>query len=345
VSPPAELLFLTPRAVRYWRIAQVAVWLVGAGIFLALVFRPVLGLHAFWNVLIPVAPALLAVAPGLWRNVCPLGSTALFPRHMGWSKRKRISAEWQGRMLLIGVALLLLIVPLRHVVMDLSGPATALAIGLLAVVAVTVGFHFEWKSGWCSGLCPVHPVEKLYGTQSAISPPNAHCDMCHQCVAPCPDSTPSVHPLMVEKPASRKIAGTLLVGGFAGYVWGWFQVPDWSGGEGWSHLGQAYAWPLGGLAGAVVVFLLLQRLVPRRHRRTLIVAFAAAAIACYYWVRLPMLFGFAPHPGDGALVDMRETLPAWFPWACRATTTALLVGWFLARTGVRRAWGLRPEYA
>jgi hypothetical protein len=342
---PPQTPFLSPGAIRGWRVAQGAVWLVGLWIFLALLLWPAVGLHAFWNVLIPVAPALLVFATGLWRNICPLASTALFPRHMNWSKRKRLSAKWQGWMVLIGVCALLLIVPLRHVVLDLSGPATAIAIAVLAVVAVSVGLLFEWKSGWCSGLCPVHPVEKLYGTAGALAPPNAHCDMCHQCVTPCPDSTPGVHPLMLERPRTRQLAGLLLVGGFAGYIYGWFQVPDYAGSEGWQHLGSAYAWPLGGLAAGIALFMIARRLLPARQERVVILTFAAAAVSCYYWYRLPMLFGFGPHPGDGMLIDLRHTLPAWFPAASRVATTGLFFWWMLGRSAVRRSWATRPHYA
>ena len=341
----AGTLFLRPGERRAWRAVQVAVWLVGVGIFGALLFVPDVGLHAFWNVLIPVAPALLAFAPGLWRNICPMASTALFPRHMGFSRRRSIPAVWQGRLALIGVAALLLIVPLRHTVLDLNGPATALAIGTLTLVGVVMGMNFEWKSGWCSGLCPIHPVEKLYGQRALVTPPNAHCDMCHRCVSPCPDSTPAVHPLMVEKPWTRRAAGFLLVGGFAGYIIGWFLVPDWPGGEGWNHLGEAYGKPFAGLVISFVAFLGLRAALPQAHERTLILGFAAAAIAAYYWFRLPALFGFGPFPGDGMLVDLRDTLPAWFPWASRAATTVLFGWWFLARADVRRSWGVRPNYA
>ena len=33
---------------------------------------PDLGLQLFWGLIIPVVPALLIVAPGLWRQVCPM---------------------------------------------------------------------------------------------------------------------------------------------------------------------------------------------------------------------------------------------------------------------------------
>lgn len=41
-------------------------WLVGLTMYLSLFFKPALGLALFWNVLIPVAPALLVVAVGVF---------------------------------------------------------------------------------------------------------------------------------------------------------------------------------------------------------------------------------------------------------------------------------------
>ncbi|MFQ5414843.1 MAG: hypothetical protein ACE5E6_10340 [Phycisphaerae bacterium] len=340
LAPP-----LTPRARAAWRVVQTMVWVIGVAIFLALVFAPEIGIHAFWNVLIPVAPALFAIALGVWRNVCPLGSTALLARHVDHTARRRLSTTAHGWLSLVGVVLLLLIVPLRHAVLDTNGPATALSIGVLAVVAVLLGLRFEWKSAWCSGLCPVHPVERLYGSAPLVSAPNAHCTRCEQCVAPCPDATPGIHPLSADDTMLHRVAGTLLVGGFAGFIWGWFHVPDYAGVEGWRHLPGIYGVPLGGTAVSLLLFVLLRRVVPAGSRDRLIRAFAAAAIACYYWYRLPALFGFGVFPGDGMLVDLTTVLPVWFPTASRVATTALFAWWLVGRSRVRRAWCIRPPYA
>ncbi|HJO27531.1 MAG TPA: ferredoxin [Planctomycetota bacterium] len=354
---------LTPTARRTWRLIQLAVLALGLAIWLALMFRPPVGLHAFWNVLIPVAPALVAVAPGLWRNICPLASTALLPRHLGLSRRIKLSSRGQDLLALFGLAALLLIVPLRHVVLDLNGPATALTIALLAALAVSLGLTFEWKSGWCSGACPVHPVEKLYGTRPALVLDNAHCTSCEHCSDPCPDSTEAMTPLKNNGARLRPYLGTLLVGGFPGYIWGWFQVPDYAGASGWEHTPQAYAWPFGCLAISLAVYLLAGRLLAvnpeqgpdeagasagSQRGEFLARLFACAAIACYYYYRLPALFGFGPFPGDGMLVDLREVLPAGFPVLSRVLTSGLCLWWFLLRQragGTPRTWSRRPAFS
>lgn len=343
LATPATL-FLTPRARNTWRVVQFLVWLVGVGIVAALIFVPDVGIHAFWNVLIPVAPALVVFAPGLWRNICPLASTALFACHMGFSKRGSVSRRLHSALLLTAVVILFAVVPLRHVVLDTSGPATALTLVALACVAVVMGVLFEWKSGWCSSLCPIHAVERLYGSEPIVSPRNAHCTTCEHCTTPCPDSTPSLHPLVPNTGPAQRLAGILMVGAFPGFIWGWFHVPDYFNDEGWLRVGQAFAWPLGAGAVTLCLFLALRRSLPEKRHTVLVRAFAASAVACYYWYRLPMLFGFGLFPGDGMLVDLTGTLPAWCPHICRVATTLLFVTWLVGRrTG--RTWLVRPPYA
>jgi hypothetical protein len=331
---------------RFWRSAQILVGLLGVFTFVMLLVTPDVGIHAFWNVLIPVAPALLVVAPGVWRNVCPMASTALLARHMNRSRKRKLSARWNDRLALAGLALLLAVIPLRHVVMDNSAMATALAIALMAGVAALGGRFFEWKSFWCSGLCPVHHVERLYGSRAVFTADNAHCGSCERCVLLCPDSTPAMNPLTGARSRTRRVTGTVMVGGFAGYVWGWFQVPDYSGAAGWSHLGAAYGWPFAGLAVSLLLFLGIRILLPKSEGEWLTRLFAWAAVTCYYWYRLPALFGYGLFPGDGMLVDLTGVLPGTFPLISRIVTVALFA-WLLLKeqTGAGRSWLYRPVTA
>ena len=54
------------RTLAYWRAAQNTLLLAGALLVGLLVYFPGAGLAILWNILIPVAPALIVVAPGLW---------------------------------------------------------------------------------------------------------------------------------------------------------------------------------------------------------------------------------------------------------------------------------------
>ncbi|MGZ3752452.1 MAG: hypothetical protein ACXVAU_14315, partial [Mucilaginibacter sp.] len=245
---------LTPRSVLIWRLAQLIVWLVGVTILFCLIFFPHLGILLFWNILIPVAPALLVVFTGLWRNVCPLATTNLLPCHFGLSQRKKLSAKQMGIFSLVSVITLYAIVPLRHAIFNTSGMATAILIVSIATVSVIVGFIYEWKSAWCSGLCPIHPVEKLYGSNTVMALPNAHCDQCMNCTVPCPDSTPNINPASSTKTSWHRLSGLLIIGGLPGFIWGWFNVPDANTLTTLRDFAGVYKMPLTGFAVTLVAY-------------------------------------------------------------------------------------------
>ena len=338
-------LRLSGRSLLYWRIAQILVGLIGVCIFFALIFFPKIGIHAFWNVLIPIAPALFVVAVGLWRNVCPLASTSLISRHLGFAKNKKLKVKQQGRLQLISIIILLSIVPLRHTIFNTNGPATALIISILALIAFYVSYRYEWKSAWCSGLCPIHPVEKLYGRKNLFVLPNAHCKSCVQCVSPCPDSTPSIHSLSKKKKRlSQKIAGTLMIGGFPGFIWGWFHVQDYYNNEGLNHLIFTYAYPLIAMIITLVLFLGIKKIVVKKHEIILINIFATAAVSIYYWYRLPALIGFGIFQGDGMLIDLSQSLPNWFPIILQISAILFFAWWIIFNKKERTSWVIRPPY-
>jgi NAD-dependent dihydropyrimidine dehydrogenase PreA subunit len=302
----------------------------------ALLWRPELGLHLLWNVLNPVAPANLVVAPGVWRNVCPLGSMSLAPHHFGLSQRKRLSPQWRGRLYLGAFVLLIVVVPLRKVLLDTNGPVLAAILAAVGLLAIGLGFVFNWKSGWCSSLCPVYPVELLYGSQPLVSVHNAHCPHCTSCVAPCSESTVALTPRTAINTKLGRSVGIVLTGCFPGFVWGWYNVPTYSGWEGIRHLHMVYAMPytMGGLTLALYLAL---RTVWCKQEDLIASVFAASAIMTYYWFRLPPMFGIGD-PDAAMIVDISGWLPSWSATALRMfelfTFSWLMVG----RTEKRRAW-------
>lgn len=336
---------LSPRAKQAWRLVQALVFALGLGIWLALVLAPTLGLDLLWNVLIPVAPLLLLLAPGLWRNVCPLATVALLPRKLAISRRRRLRKVAQERIALVGVLLLFTLVPLRHVVLDLDAAASALFLAGAAAMAFAAGIAFEWKSGWCAGLCPVRPVETLYGNQPLLTVENAHCTACEACTAACPDSTASPQPGMGRPSREARAIGALMFGAFPGFIWGWFHVPHYADGAGWTHLDLAYGLPMiGGLCTWLAYRALHSVLVPAQHRR-LQQGFALLSLATYYFYRLPALIGFGIHDSDGTLVDLSARAPEWTPLALQALVVLGAAAWFLLRGSARRSWQRRPPFA
>jgi hypothetical protein len=286
----------------------------------------------------------LVVAPGLWRNICPLGTFALLPRHFGLSRRKRLTLAGQARFQLIAVILLYLIVPIRHLFFNTNGPATGILLLSSAAVALWAGYTYDWKSGWCSGLCPVHPVEKLYGARTVVSFNNAHCSACKNCTSPCPDSTPGMHPLLKEKTPLHRSTGLLLAGGFPGFVWAWFQVPDYQIFTDWITVLYVFAVPFAGMLVSLLIFFALYRVVPSERLEALVRVFALSAVGFYYWYRIPALMGFGMFPGEGLLIDLSNTVPVWLPNVLRLSVLLFLVFWFFRKRDEAKSWSIRPEF-
>jgi hypothetical protein len=336
---------LSPRARVLWSVAQYGLLAAGVALVWLLAFWPAAGIAIMWNILIPAAPALVTLLPGLWRNICPMATLSLLPRHLGLSRRGKMPerlAAWLG---LASIVALFAIVPLRHICLNTNGPATAIMLVLAAAIAGLMGFFFEWRSGWCTSLCPIHPVEKLYGRAPLLSFPNARCGQCAQCTIPCPDTTPSMTSLRTGRPVLQKAVGTVLAGSFFGFVWGWFQVPDYWGPVGIGEIAQAYLWPLGGALVSLCAYMVAGRLLTgvRGARLLLFRIFAAGAVSTYYWYRIPALAGFDPR--SGLLYDLSHVLPTWFPLASQAATTAFFF-WFLVIREVRGvSWQKRPPFA
>lgn len=329
-------------STRGWRTAQVLGVLSALGLWVGLWLVPGISLNILWNGIVPMAPALFVLATGLWRNLCPLGSISLLPRKLGLSRKRRVDGVLQARLQLVGVVLLLLIIPLRRVLLDLNGPATAVTLLLTALVAVGLGCIYEWKSVWCAGACPVLAVETLYGSKPVKSFTNAHCTSCQGCVMRCPDSLGSAAASQsVVK--SKRLALFLMTGGFPGFVWGWMHVPDYPLQEGWHHLAEAYGLPALGMAVSLLLFAGLRWLVPTQRRDLLATLFAAASVIIYYWFRLPSLIGFSMFPNGGeTLIDLRYTVPTWLPWGMRCASTLFLLVWFL-RSSSSGIWMPRPR--
>lgn len=342
--PAPQRVLISPMELRVWRVLQAVFFLVGAVILGALFISPRLGLHLLWNVLIPVAPALLVIAPGLWRNVCPMGTTSLMPRHLGLSRRKHLSAAAQGWMAVGALALLLVIVPLRHVILDTNGYAIGAALVAVAALTVGLGMVFEWKSAWCSGLCPVYPVELLYGEEPLVSVKNAHCRSCENCVLPCKDGTPDLHPANASSQAAARWSGLILAGGFPGFIWGWYQVPNYEGLEGFKHLHIAYGYPLVAMAAALCAFLALRAVLGAFRERMLVRVFAAAAVIAYYWFKAPVMLGFGENPA-AALIDLHAALPEVTPWVLRGIVIAAFAWLLVLKPSRGRVWAIKPATA
>jgi hypothetical protein len=233
------------------------------------------------------------------------------------------------------------IIPLRHIYFNTDGVATAFLLISIASVAVVTGFLFERKSGWCSGLCPVHPVEKLYGAGVAFTMPNVHCGACVHCSVPCPDSTLNVS-YKNAKSSKAKMSKYLLVGVFPGYVWGWFQSPDFSDAGTLEKLFTVYSAPVAGGVVTLMTYLVLRKLLGKNRETVLLSLFAAATVSCYYWFRLPQLIGFGKIDTNGTLLNLTSVFPEWTASLLNLISTSFFLWWMVIRKKPLRSWSFRP---
>lgn len=329
-----------------WRVVQDALLLAGVLLVWLLLFRPPIGLTIMWNVIIPSLPAFFVLATGLWRNICPMASFSLLPRRFGLSRRRVMSSRLAGLLGLASVAALFLILPLRHFLLNSSGPITALMLILASGIACAMGFVFQWRSGWCTSLCPIHPVEKLYGFSPLTTVKNMRCGSCGKCTLPCPDSTRFMTLLHTGPSRLERLVGHFMTGSFVGFILGWFQLPDYQGHVGAAEIIACYIWPYGGAAASLAVYAAAGKWLCRsKQSKTILVrVFATAAVSSYYWYRLPELAGFGPHPGSGMLYDLTGVLPIWAPMASQVLTTLFFAWFMLVRRRSSTSWMIRPAY-
>jgi hypothetical protein len=317
-----------------WRVLQTILFAVGVGLVWLLMFKPKLGLLLFWNVVIPVAPFLVTVAPGLWRNICPMATVGLLPRLLGFSMQIMMPAKLAAVLRTLGVLGLFLVVPLRQVLLNVNGQAAALMLLGAAAAAFLMGTVFQWRSGWCTSLCPIHPVEKLYGTSPAAEFKNARCLACQQCSNPCPDSTAGMNPTITGPTVLEAKIGYMLTGGFFGFVWGWFQVANYEGHVGMPEIMNTYAWPLGGALVSLILFRILDLLFGQspKVRGVLGRMFAAGAVSTYYWYVVPSLF-----------VKFTGMVLPWLPLTSHIVTTSFFIWFLVLRPLSGRCWLTRPK--
>jgi len=326
---PANSRTVGPKERIIWVILQAVLLLVGVALVGLLLFWQDAGLALMWYLLIPSAPALVAIAPGAWRNICPMATVHMLAQKVGIARNMRMP-EWGAATLgWISTILLFVIVPTRHIGLNTDGSLAATMLLSAAVVAFVMGALFEKRSGWCNSLCPIHSVERLYGTNPVITLKNARCDLCEVCSNPCPDSTPELTPTVI----GTKFIGNFLVGSFAGFIWGWFQVPDYLPHEVGTHqIIETYVWSWGGCIITYTVFKICERILRHKDNARTILhrVFAAAAISTYYWYRLPDL--------------LASSLPDWFPLVSRMVTTPFFF-WVIVLRSPKVSWQKRPVMA
>jgi NADPH-dependent 2,4-dienoyl-CoA reductase/sulfur reductase-like enzyme/ferredoxin len=300
---------------RLWDALRVASVAAALTLCVSLFFAPRVGIFIFWGLMLPLLPLLFFIAPGFWRNVCPLAASNQAPRRFGFQRNRSLHPTVRSYGFLVPIALFFTLVPARKVVFNSNG--TALGILLLATLAAAFagGIAFKGKSGWCSSFCPLLPVQRVYGQTPFLTIRNSHCEPCVGCAKNCYDFNPHVAQLAdyYDPDPYRGAYRRVFVGAFPAIVLAFYTL---DAGTGWGIAGMYGRFGLY-ILGGIGAFYLLESVL-RISPAVLGVVFGAAALDLYYWFNWPLL---SERIGDAA--------PWWFVWPARAVVVALSAVWVM----------------
>ena len=303
---------------RTWTVFRVAGLLIAAVVIAALFIDPPLGLLIFWGFIVPALPLLFFLAPGLWRNVCPMASLNQAPRRFGFTRALTMPKWFREYGYVIGVALFLLIVPARKFLFDGNGAALGSLIIVCLGAAFAGGVLLKGKSGWCSTLCPLLPVQRLYGQTPFLTVRNAHCRPCVGCVKNCYDFNPAaaymadLYDTDTHRSGYRKFFASV----FPGLIVA-FYTTDASALSAIDTYAR-FASPLLLSAGSFYLLTTFLKVTPVK----ITTLYAAAALALYYWFSLPII-------ADTVRAVTGTSILPEIIWASQGAIVALAAVWSL----------------
>jgi nitrite reductase (NADH) large subunit len=304
-----------------WHAGRVLSVAAAIGLCVLLLVKPARGLELWWKLAIPLLPLLWLTAPGLWRNLCPLAASNQTPRLLRFTRGLTIPDWYREYAPVVGMAAFILLVASREPLLNTSGVATAVLIGASLAGALVGGVVFKGKSGWCSSICPLLPVQRIYGQTPFATVPNSHCQPCVGCTKNCYDFNPRVAYLADLYEDDRHYTGyrKFFVGCFPGLILCYFTLP--------AHIsaGSDYARFALYIAASAGSFFLAETLLKVSVNK-LTAVYGAVAISLFYWYAAQVL--------AGTLTGSTGT--AWFVWGLRATVWALAAVW-LVRTWRKEA--------
>ncbi len=284
------------RAAPLWLIGQILGLVVTIALIVGFIVRPDVALPALWNMIIPILPATFLVAPSLWRGVCPLASLNMLPNsRMG---RRAIPKRALTTINAFGIVLLVLLVPARRFLFNEHGIALAVVVIAVAVAALALGTIFDAKAGFCNSICPVLPVEKLYGQHPFLGLGNPHCALCLLCTPKgCVDLAPKKAALQALGQSQKSSAWLttafgIFAAAFPGFIVGYFTTTDGPLSIAPAVYLNVALWS----GGSYVAVTLITRLL-KLPAEIILPFLAAASVSLYYWFAAPTVaatIGIAP---------------------------------------------------
>jgi len=278
---------LKPRvpALLWWILRILTLGLTLFVIYL-LFARPDTGLVLLWQLLIPLLPLSFAVAPGLWRNICPLALINQLPRHLGISRELNLTQNWRKLALYLSVIGFVTFVLFRHPVLNHNGFYVGAILAIALLLAFVGGLVFKGRSGWCGTFCPLAPLQKAYGHAPLLMVRNGYCETCLGCQKNCYDFNPRAaffSDLEDSEPGwseQRKFFIAFL----PGLIIGFFNT-------GFSEQTGVVEYLQAMLLPAVIstgIFYILHNLIHLNYFR-LASVFSMSALGIFYWYGIPLM--------------------------------------------------------
>lgn len=268
----------------WWNIAQAAALIITLSLIVSLFIWPAASLGILWNLLIPILPATFLLSPNLWRGICPLATIDQFSSRLRGGKRANL--RWVNTLNFAGILLLILMVPARRFVFNENGTALAITIVLVALLALGLGLVFDRRAGFCNGLCPILPVERIYGHFPLIKVANHRCAKCSLCIPKgCLDLDPAksiafaTHSVFGGQYSWLKTVHGAFSAAFPGFIFGYFTISN----VAFDEAVDVYLWVLVWSAVSYCLTCLIVITVRLSRQQGLMLAVAAAVILYYWW--------------------------------------------------------------
>ncbi len=310
--------------IKAWHPIRIASVLAYLALCVTLFIRPAGGQFWFFKVIVPLLPILFFTAPGLWRNICPLAAANQAPRVLSFT-RAFTPPEWLRKYgVMISIVLFFGITSTRIAFFDINGAGLSVLLALTILNAFVAGIAFKGKSGWCSSICPLLPLQRVYGQTPFVKVANSHCQPCVGCTKNCYDFRPSVaYQADLHEPdpawtAPRK----LFVSALPGYVLGFFLLISHPG----TTLPEVYLRLALFFVGSVGLFYALQAFMPWLSTTVQVALWGATAISIFYW--------FSGHTLEDSFATITGLQLNWLRWAIRGIVWVLALFW-IARTYVK----------
>lgn len=321
VKPDARYLELrVRRPASFWPVLRLASVAAAGALWVALLLRPRTGLFVFWSLLVPLLPLFFMLAPGLWRNLCPMAAANQLPRVSRLTRGLPLPRWLERHGYAVAVLLFVVLATSRKLGLEGSGVAVAALVGGSMLLATVGGAVFRGKSAFCGGICPLRPTQGLFGQTPPIKVAPSHCRPCVGCTPNCTDLEPSgafVAELADPDPY-RGAYRRLFAGALPGFTVAFFTGPAVEAAGVAAVLGQIAAFSLASLGA----FFVLDQLAARAAPGATTAVFAASAFGLFYWFNVPVVATALARLLGGEP-------PAWAVWEGRLALAALALAWLV----------------